>query len=472
MMAGAVVSWASVLLLVGGTLGGALRGAQAGLPAGRVHAAAGALGAQLARLPLSFERNVGQSDRQVQFLAHLAGGTLFLTHTEAVLVLAAPGARTVSARAGSGRARASRPGRESVLRLRLVGANAHAPLVGRERLPGQVNYLLGNQPQRWHTHVPTYAQVAYHNVYQGADLLYSGTREQLTYDFVLAPGARPGAIRLAVAGARRLTLDRTGALLLASGAGTLRQEQPRAYQVLGGQRRAIAVRYVLHGQSQVGLAVGRYDARQPLLIDPAVRLSYSTYLGSSTNDEGQGIAVDGSGNAYVTGFTDSGTPGTTPFPTTPGAFQTANPGGQQAFVTKLNASGSALVYSTYLGSTGDSAGTGIALDGRGHAYVTGFTDSPTFPTTPGAFQTTYGGGHFDAFVTKLNARGSALVYSTYLGGSGEDEGQGIAVDGSGNAYVTGRTDSTNFPTTPGAFQTANAGLFDAFVAKLRQVRRP
>jgi hypothetical protein len=189
-------------------------------------------------------------------------------------------------------------------------------------------------------------------------------------------------------------------------------------------------------------------------------LVYSTYIGGSYRDEGYAIAVDGSGNAYVTGYTKS-----TDYDVTPGAFQTTKEGGQDVFVTKLNATGTALVYSTYIGGSGYDYGYGIAVDGSGNAYVTGYTFSTDYDVTPGAFQTTKG-GYRDVFVTKLNATGTALVYSTYIGGSGGDEGYAIAVDGSGNAYVTGYTYSTDYDVTPGAFQTTNGGGGDVFVTKL------
>jgi type IV secretory pathway TrbF-like protein/cold shock CspA family protein len=205
---------------------------------------------------------------------------------------------------------------------------------------------------------------------------------------------------------------------------------------------------------------GWYDVFVTKLNATGTALVYSTYIGGSDNDVGYAIAVDGSGNAYVTGYTES-----TNYDVTPGAFQTTYGGGVDVFVTKLNATGTALVYSTYIGGSWYDEGNGIAVDGSGNAYVTGGTGSIDYDVTPGAFQTTNGGGA-DVFVTKLNATGTALVYSTYIGGSGNEVGRGIAVDGSGNAYVTGYTESTNYDVTPGAFQTTNGGGADVFVTKL------
>ena len=210
---------------------------------------------------------------------------------------------------------------------------------------------------------------------------------------------------------------------------------------------------------------GNGDAFVTKLNPTGTALVYSTYLGGTSDDVGYGIAVDTAGNAYVTGYTTSYT--TSPyFPTTAGAYQTSFGGGyDDAFVTKLNPTGTALVYSTYLGGTSDDVGYGIAVDTAGDAYVAGYTTSP-FPTTAGAYQTTFGGGYDDAFVTKLNPTGTALVYSTYLGGTSYDTGTGIAVDTAGNAYVTGTTGSADFPTTLGAYQTTYGGNGDAFVTKL------
>ena len=192
-------------------------------------------------------------------------------------------------------------------------------------------------------------------------------------------------------------------------------------------------------------------------------LAYSTFLGGSGFNQPFAIAVDSTGAAYVTGRT-----GSADFPTTAGAFDTSYPGGQEcAFISKLNAAGSALVYSTFLGgSSNTNDGSGIAIDSSGAAYVSGITASTNFPTTPGAFSTSYNGGLDDAFVTKLNPAGSSLVYSTYLGGSQEDDGNAIAIDSAGAAYVTGATGSANFPTTAGAFQTSLKGVTNGYVTKL------
>jgi len=414
-------------------------------------------------LSLSFEANQGQTDGQVQFLAHGQGYTLFLTAREAVFAFcppAAPGPQPKGSapRTGTG---PDTPGTaQAVVRMQLLGANPAPQVVGLEELPGKANYFRGNDPQQWRTNVPTYGKVKYAVVYPGVDLVYYGQSRQLEYDFVVAPGVDPTVITLGFAGIDRVDVDAQGDLVLATPGGPLRFQKPAVYQERDGRRQAIAGGYVLKSPYQVGFQVAAYDTTKPLVIDPV--LAYSTYLGGSSTDLGQGIAVDAAGHAYITGETSS-----TNFPTTSGALQTAPGGFRDAFVTKLNPAGAALVYSTYLGGSGTDVGRAIAVDGAGNAYVTGHTASPNFPTTPGASQTTLAGFR-DAFVTKLNPAGSALVYSTYLGGSNSDEGVGIAVDSTGSAYVTGDTVSPNFPTTPGAFQTTLGRPFasNAFVTKL------
>ncbi len=352
------------------------------------------------------------------------------------------------------------PAPPAVVQLSFLGANPTPHVVGLDPLGGTVNYLLGAARRGWHTRVPTYGRVAYQDLYPGIDLAFHGRQGALEYDWLLAPHASAGRIRLAVGGAGRLQIDAGGDLLLRTAAGTLRQARPVAYQQSGATRRPVAARYVLRAGHAVGLAVGAYDHSRPLVIDPV--LSYATYLGGSNTDQGASIAVDGSGYVYVAGNTLS-----TNFPTLTPQQATfgGGTGSGDAFISKLTPDGSALVYSTYLGGSGDEDAWSIAVDGAGAVVIAGYTASTNFPVVNAA-QPTYGGGPYDGFVSKLSADGSALIYSTYLGGSGDDEGRSMALDGSGNAYVTGLTSSTNFPTTANAAQRTFSGTFDAFVTAL------
>ncbi len=403
------------------------------------------------KLPLSFEANQGQTDSRVDFLSRGSGYTLFLTPAEAVLAL----------RKGSAEAKKAPAVPPAVVRMKLVGANPSPQASGLEELPGKSNYFLGNDPSKWRTNVPRYAKVSYKDVYPGVDLVYYGNQRQLEYDLVVSPGTDPDAIALSFEGVERLRIDARGDLVLNTSGGEIRQHKPLVYQELDGIRREIAGSYVLSGGRQVGFQVAAYDAGQPLVIDPV--LVYSTYLGSASFDSGKDIAVNSSGNAYVTGQT-----GSTNFPTA-SPVQASNGGSFDAFVTKFNLAGNGVVYSTYLGGSSAERGSDIAVDASGNAYVTGRTRSTNFPTV-NPIQATFGGGTSDdTFVTKLNASGSALVYSTYLGGSGDDDVQVIAVDGSGNAYVTGNTTSTNFPTASPFQASHGGGGNDAFVAKLNAV---
>jgi hypothetical protein len=367
--------------------------------------------------------------------------------------------------------------------------------------------------------------VRYDGVYPGVDLVYYGNQQQLEYDLVVAPGADPTRIALDFQGVQALEVSAAGDLVLRTGHGELVQHKPVIYQTINGQRRDIVGSYEVQG-TQARFKLAGYDRSQPLIIDPTLtystyfggqdfdygdsiavdasgnayvtgliyssrsafakgrdcptdgngdafiaklshdgsRLLYSTYLGGSAEDLGHGIAVDASGNAYVTGLTRS-----QDFPTTRGAVQTRFIAGaiQHAFVARLDAYG-ALSYATYLGGKSSEVGQAIAVDAKDNAYVTGYTSSSNFPTTAGAFQKTLNGLQ-NAFVAKLNASGSALQYSTFLGGDDYDFGFGIAVSSQGNAYVTGATYgifTSTFPTTSNAYQTAYAGSGDAFVTKL------
>ncbi len=461
-----------------------------------------------ARLPLHFEPNQGLTEPQAKFIARGRGYTLLLSSTEAVLRLTDE---------------ASAP---SVLRLKLVGANRKAKVTGLDELPGKSNYFLGNDSTKWRTGVPHDARVRVEQVYPGIDLVYYGTdQRQLEYDFIVAPGANPRNIRLRAHGSDQLEISAEGDLVLRVKHGEVCFRRPTIYQEVDGARRPVTGRFVQRGKDEVGFEVAAYDTAQPLVLDPVLTYStylggsggesawavavdasgyvyltgvtsssnfpitpgaydpsrssgdafvtkldvsgtaliYSTFLGGSSNDDGRGIAVDGAGNTYITGVTSS-----FDFPTTLGAFDTSRGGTQDAFVTKLNPTGSALVYSTYLGGSSGTVegGSDVAVDSAGNAYVVGTAYSSDFPTTPGAYDTSYDtGGVGDAFVTKLNPSGSALVYSTLLGGSDSEGGYAIAVDSSGNAYVTGLTESNNFPTV-NAFRPTGGVLFEAFVTKL------
>lgn len=364
-----------------------------------------------AQLPLSFEPNQGQTDERVNFLARGRGYTLFLTSTETVLALRKQSAisRQLSAekrpdlrhRAFEHRPDSTDPGPRTldsglVLYMHLVGANPNPQVAGVEELPGKVNYFRSNDPQKWRTNIPTYAKVKYQNVYPGVDLAYYGNQRQLEYDFIVSPGADPKAIRLGfdgLVGAQRAMpeIEAAGDLILHIEGGEVRLHKPVVYQEINGGRQEIPSRYVLfpfppgegqgEGVQQIGFAIAAYDTSKPLIIDPV--LSYSTYLGGSGVEEGQGIAVDSSGNAHVTGYTAS-----VNFPTANSLQVNFGGGPRDAFVAKLNAAGSALVYSTYLGGSDDDAGSSITLDSSGNAYVTGNTASTNFPTTPGSLQAT------------------------------------------------------------------------------------
>jgi hypothetical protein len=500
--------------------------------------------AGLARLSLSFVPNEGQTHASVRFQARAMGGTVFFRGGDVVLALPS-----------------------KVARLRFEGANPEPSVIGIEPLPGTVSYFVGDDPAAWRAGLRTYGGIVYKDLYPGIDLRYDGTGGQLKSTYVVAPGAAPSVIRWRYEGAESVRLDRaTGDLLVDLGGSALRERAPVAWQELGGKRVSVSVSYVLDDDGQIGLELGSFDASLPLVIDPTI--TYSTYLGGSGFDEADGIGVDGDGNMYVVGATTSpdfpgaapgdysaeedtfvtkidaagnavlytvilggsgdddgnsiavdaagnayvsGETDSTDFPTL-NAVQGTLGGVDDVFVAKLDADG-ILVYSTYLGGSGvdetetittdgagnayvggvtfsggwlagsaipyagqgdafviklnadgswgygnylggsgyDWGGWGIAVDGSGDVYLAGDTFSDDFPTLS-ALQGSYGGDG-DAFVAKFNAAGDTLLYSTYLGGSGKDYCYGMAVDGGGNAVVTGQTGSADFPTTVGAYDT-------------------
>ena len=435
--------------------------------------------------------------------------------------------------------------RTDVVRMQLAGADPGLRVTGTEKLPGTANYLIGNDRTQWHKNVPTFSKVKYTAVYPGVDLIYYGNQQRLEYDFVVAPNADTKLIRLQFEGAKRLKLDPGGNLEIIAKNGKIAFHKPVIYQEIAGRRKPVEGQFTLQAKNTVGFKVGDYNSALPLVLDPVLVYStylggstedaasaiaidstgdayvagvsyspnfpvttgafqtgndkattaltafvaklnptgtgliYATYLGGSTNDSADAVAVDADGNAYVAGETQSAD-----FPVTSGSFQQTNPNGglfYTAFVSKLNPTGTALLYSTFLGGTdsqfdsptGEQA-LGIALDAQGDAYVAGSTASSDFPTTTGAFQTSITDFDGSAFVAVLNPTGTGLIYATYLGRSGGGSvASSIAVDGSGNAYVGGTTSCGpsqtlcgNFPVTTGAFQTTYTGDDAAFVAAL------
>ena len=391
-------------------------------------------------LPVVFEPNQGQTDREVKFLSRGQGYAIYLTQDGAVLDLrtAADGNEV----------------RGAAVRVRFAGARRDVTLDGIEPLPGKSSYFIGQDRSQWRAGIPQYGKVRYANVYPGIDTVFYGTGRQFEYDFIVAPGADPSRILLAIEGADGLRLDVEGNLLLATGAGELKQLKPVIYQGSGAARRSVDGRYRIVGRNRVAFEVAAYDADEALVIDPV--LHYSTLLGGAASDVANGIAVDAAGNAYITGTTSS-----TNFPTVTGSYRSTVVSGQssEAFVAKLSPDGSSLLYSTYLGGSSSDTGLRIAVDSSGNAYVSGDTQSSNFPTTAGALNTSgYG------FVTKLNSTGTQLVYSTYLFNIGLSI-FGMAVDGFGNVGLTGYA-YNGAPTTAGVVQPANRGSADAYILKL------
>ncbi|HXM42353.1 MAG TPA: SBBP repeat-containing protein, partial [Bryobacteraceae bacterium] len=402
------------------------------------------------KLPLSFEENRGQSDARVKFLSHGSDYSILLAPAEVFLNLQA----------------ADKAKHQSTIRIGFPGANSAPGVAGSERQSAISSYFIGNDPAKWVTGAPNFARVHYTELYPGIDLAFYGNQGRLEYDFVVAPGADPRAIGLAFDGIDGMRIDGGGDLVVSTAAGEVRQHKPIVYQDGGGRRQTINGRYVLQSNNRVAFEVGRYDASKPLIIDPV--LSFATYLGSPGDELDYAlsaaasqatypaVAVDPQGNVYVTGYNGGSAATFTGHPTTLGG------GKVDVFVVKMSPTGS-LVYAVVFGGGLTDIGGGIAVDSSGNAYVTGYTTSSNFPITAGAPQTSFYGNGSDpnAFVTEVNTAGTALVYSTYLGGSGSFWGRAIAVDHSGNAYVTGTASAsagTSFPLVKALSSIASAGF--------------
>src|SRR5262245_44458037 len=347
-------------------------------------------------LPLAFEPNRGQAQPGVDYAAHGNRYSVSLKSGDAAIALREHGAKQVD-----------------LLHLRLLGSRPKAPALGAAQLPGCSNYIRGRNPEGWIEDVPQFARVQYSTIYPGIDLVYYGNQEQLEYDFLVSPNADPSRIAMRLGGARTLSVDDNGNLIVALSEGNLLQKRPFAYQIVNGKPVEVSVHYRIQNANVIGFQIAAYDRSQPLTIDPV--LLYSTYFGGSDSDGTTDVAVDAQGNAYIAGATFSAD-----FPAVNAAQRSINLFGDDAFVSKISRDGSAVLFSTFLGGSRSDVASAAAVDANGNVYVTGQTNSPDFPVlnayqdrlrifnpNGGARETSY-----DGFVSKLTAAG-AVAYSTY-----------------------------------------------------------
>lgn len=392
--------------------------------------------------PLLFEENRGQVSAEVKYLVRARGYALFLTPREPVWMLRAAGG-------GEG-------GTATMVRMELQGMNPNARLYAEEPARTRTSYLRGSDPGGWVSGLLNHSRIRYRDVYPNIDLVFYGDGHGLEYDFVVGPGADPSQIRFRFEGVDDTHLRQDGSLLLSTGHGNLEHSVPRIYQVVDGARRSVPGGFQMDEGDTVRFAVEAFDRERELVIDPVLR--YSTYFGGTRDEVPGAVAVDADGNLYVVGST-----GSLDFPTVDPAQPEFGGGGTpngDVFITKLDPTGSFVIYSTYIGGTGTDIGRSIAVDAQGRAVVTGTTFSANFPATPGAFQTVCSGQC--PFVVKLSPDGSQFVYSTFLG---RGDGVAVSVDSNSRALVTGRTTSSDFPVA-NAFQAERGGQSDAFVSSL------
>ena len=430
-------------------------------------------------LPVAFEVNQGQADKQVKYLARTHGYTLFLTSSEAIFSIPSNSSNSslFSVRRDVGpsemrgelrpaKAESSTP---AVLRMRMLGANAAAAIDAEEEQPGRINYLIGNNPRGWHQSVPRYARVHYRGVYPGIDAVYHGA-QPLEFDFVVRAGADPDRIRLEFRGEQGITTDKSGNLVLTLPTGEMRLLKPVAYQEQNGVRQAVSANFVVKTKHEVAFVLGPYDRTRQLVIDPSI--IFATYFGGDQQETGLGVALDANGNAYVVGTTNSNL-NILSLP----ANQLIPPGGMHdCYLVQFLPSG-AVGFITVFGGSSDDLPQAVTVDSTG-IYVAGTTQSADFPVSSpnasGPAQSTFAGAatEGDAFVAKLKPNGSAIQWATYLGGTGFDVAFAVAVDNHQNVFVAGETFSTTTATPP--FPIANAlpqgstnnGGADGFVTEI------
>ncbi|MFO0984366.1 MAG: hypothetical protein U1E76_22015 [Planctomycetota bacterium] len=482
----------------------------------------------LDNLPISFIENRGQVDERVRFYARRSGWTAFFTDDAFVLERTRREGKTAVRSKPEEPSTPPEAIAGASVFLTFEGASRNVVVDGIDPVPGRYHYFLGKDTSRWRTNVPGYSTLRYRGLYAGVDVMVREHEARLEYDLILGPGAELDQIVVRCEGSEALCVDERGALLIETPAGRLEQQRPHTYQIgPAGEHLPVDCSFRLLDESRFGFEVVDRRDDLALVVDPGLVFStflggtgddvatavavdptgallvtgdtesadfpttpgaydtsfngtggyfgdvfvtkvsadgtillYSTFLGGLADDAATGIAIDATGAALVTGWTNSAD-----FPATPGAYETTLGGGADAFLASVSADGSALQFATFLGGSGDEFTRGIALDAAGAALVTGLTDSADFPTSAGAYDTSWNGGQ-DAFVAKLSADGRTLAFGTLLGGTRDDWANAIAADATGAAFVTGTTYGAGFPTTPGAYDTIGNGNYEMFISKL------
>ncbi|MHB9028244.1 MAG: DUF7948 domain-containing protein, partial [Candidatus Latescibacterota bacterium] len=428
--------------------------------------AAPSLDANYGKIPLAFTLNEGQAPDHIRFTARGSGCGMAFSPSGTTFLLSRETPSSVARRSAKRSVvfedtpETNQPDYETfALGLEFVGANENPEIVGEDRLPWNNNYFIGNDPDQWRTDVPNYGKIRFKEVYRGIDLVYYGNQKRVKYDFVVRPGEDPEQILLKydIGGYEgSLEVNEKGELVVKTPVGEMIEEKPYCYQRIGGKEVEVKVGYEVVDKGSYRFRVGEYDGRYDLVIDP--ELVYSTYLGGKGDESVAGIAVDNEGCAYVTGRTES----VSDYPITQGAFTSSF---RYIFITKLNSSGTALLYSTFLGAEkGNETPADIKVDQLGNAYIVGYYAGANFPVTHGAFSSM--SNSLGGFVTKLNSDGNGLQYSLVLGGSSGARIEAIILDLPGNAYITGTTSSVDFPTTSGAYDQLSSNYTRVFVSKV------
>ncbi|KJU86218.1 PKD domain containing protein [Candidatus Magnetobacterium bavaricum] len=425
------------------------------------------------KLPVRFEQNDGQTHQGYNYVARGQGYTMFLKPDGIVMALIPSVEKTAHHNINHKDTKLAKKHKVDVVNIKFAGTGASRrvkepgaswsvkenvklpELTALDELEGKSNYLIGNSEEKWLSNVTAYKRIKYTGLYPGIDLVLYGNQKEIEYDFIVQPMADLRKIALKINGAMSIKINNNGDIALKTHGGEILMRKPKIYQEIDGMQKPVNGTYVIKNKHLISFKVDDYNKKLPLIIDPVMQ--YSTYLGGSSGDQALAIAVDTLGNAYVTGKTIS-----LDFPIVNQYHNSYNGDYYDVFVSKFSKDGSSLIYSTYIGGSRDDEARSIAVETNGSAYITGSTYSQDFPIV-NPFQTSLH-GWVDAFVTKLSPNGTSLMYSTYFGGTDNDEANAIAIDSGGNAYITGYTYSTDFPVN-NAYQSEIAGINDAYVTK-------